>query len=83
MVASGETLSEPAAPAPNAGERFIGWYDGETPFTSFGVQTFTDDAEFTINAKFAAAYVAFFHNADGAVIETACPEQTTWSPRRT
>lgn len=73
VVASGETLSEPAAPAPNAGERFIGWYDGETPFTSFGVQTFTDDAEFTINAKFAAAYVAFFHNADGAVIETRVP----------
>lgn len=39
---SGETLVEPAAPTPNAGERFVGWFDGDTQFTAFTTQTFED-----------------------------------------
>lgn len=73
-LASGETLVEPTTPAADAGKRFVGWFfDDGTPFTSFGVQTFDSASEIKLTAQFALAYCAFFHNKDGAVIETRVP----------
>lgn len=70
---SGESLTEPAAPTPDAGQRFVGWFEGEAQFTAFGPQTFAVAGETTLTAHFATAYYAFFHNKDNAVIETRAP----------
>ncbi len=72
-LVSGETLVEPAAPTPNAGERFVGWFDGDTQFTAFTTQTFDVAGDTVLTARFTTAYYAFFHNKDGAVIETRLP----------
>ena len=72
-LVSGETLVEPAAPTPNAGERFVGWFDGDTQFTAFTTQTFEVAGDTVLTARFTTAYYAFFHNKDGAVIETRLP----------
>jgi uncharacterized repeat protein (TIGR02543 family) len=72
-LVSGETLVEPAAPTPAAGQRFVGWFEGDTQFTAFTTQTFDVAGDTYLTARFTTAYYAFFHNKDGAVIETRLP----------
>ena len=75
IVATGDTLYEPATPTAAAGMRFVGWFDsGNNQFTSFGTQTVEANGDITLHAEFTTAYYAFFYNAAGtAIIETRAP----------
>jgi len=72
---NGETLVEPTAPTPNAGERFVGWYEGGAPFTGFGMKEFTEAGDTTITAVFETTdYQANFHDYyTNAVVEVRKP----------
>ncbi|MEN6339552.1 MAG: InlB B-repeat-containing protein, partial [Clostridiaceae bacterium] len=76
IVATGDTLHEPATPTAAAGMRFVGWFDsGNNQFTSFGTQTVEETTTVTLHAVFVTAYYAFFYNAAGtAILETREPD---------
>ncbi|HRX57999.1 MAG TPA: InlB B-repeat-containing protein, partial [Eubacteriales bacterium] len=77
IVATGDTLNEPAVPTSEEGTRFIGWFDSsDTQFTSFGVQTVDATGSVDLTARFETAYYVFFYNEDGsAIIETRTPDE--------
>ena len=65
IVKNGDTLYEPASPEKD-GYMFTGWYNGETKFNGFGVQSeITATTEVTLTARFEEVhYVFFMENAD-------------------
>jgi uncharacterized repeat protein (TIGR02543 family) len=82
VIATGDTLNEPAIPPAEDGMRFAGWFDGnDVRFTSFGVQTVEATGSVDLTAKFEAAYYVFFYNKTGtAIIETRTPDENNQVP---
>ena len=81
IIANGDTLDAPAAPAAPEGQKFIGWYTASnTLFDSFGTQTVTEDGATTLTAKFAPSYYVFFYNQFGSVLKTVEPDASNIVP---
>ncbi len=76
IVADQDTLYDPGTPAADVDERFIGWYDGDILFTSYGVQSVTTNGALALTAWFAPAVYVFFHSTNGAILETREPDAT-------
>ena len=69
---TGETVVQPSTPEVAAGQKFLGWYVGDTAFV-FGVQDlsgYTKSATVEVAAKFSAVYYAYFMTIDGTVYRT-------------
>jgi hypothetical protein len=77
IIANGDTLDAPEAPAAPEGQKFSGWYtSANTLFLSFGSQTVTEDGATTLTAQFEQAYYVFFRNQFGSIIETRTPDSS-------
>ena len=66
-----ETVNEPKQPAEAVGQKFLGWFVGETPF-SFGVVNDSSSYSGTVrvDAKFEEVFYVFFLDESGRVITT-------------
>ena len=67
----GETVTEPKQPAEAVGQKFLGWFVGETPF-SFGAVDASSSYSDTVrvDAKFEVVFYVFFLDESGRVITT-------------
>lgn len=71
IVKTGDTLYQPATPSMGADDEFLGWYDGDALFTSFGAQgEISTDATVALNAKFETVYYVFFMDNTDRVYTT-------------
>ena len=65
IVKNGDTLLEPVTPAVPEGQKFLGWYVGDTELTFGTVSGITADGEVTVEAKFSKVYYAYFMTVAG------------------
>ena len=74
IVKQGDTLYEPEAPsADENGNKFIGWYTGETDgdlFDAFGVQDAVSNETNDLYARFSEVHYVFFYDNTGRIIHT-------------
>ncbi|MGN0672007.1 MAG: InlB B-repeat-containing protein [Anaerovoracaceae bacterium] len=64
IVKNGESLVEPKVPEKD-GYKFVGWFNGDKKFTSFGNVSVTKTEEVTLTASFAEAHYVYFMDRDG------------------
>ena len=70
IVKNGDTLYAPASPE-KEGHKFVGWYNGNTKFDTFGEQTGIDaTSSVTLTAKFEEVHYVFFMDNNSRVVQT-------------
>ncbi len=74
IVKEGNPLLEPETPEAAEGQRFTGWYEGETKFEGFGIVSdhISESKTIRLDAKFVEVYYVYFHapGDNGNIVKT-------------
>lgn len=63
-------VTEPKTPITEPGQKFVGWYVGNTPFIFGRVEGYTQSQTVRVEARYSDVYYVFFKDNTGRIVET-------------
>ena len=63
-------VTEPKTPITQPGQKFVGWYVGNTPFIFGRVEGYTQSQTVRVEARYSDVYYVFFKDNTGRIVET-------------